>query len=275
MTSSRLEVAGITFDFGNTLIRADWAGLASVVATTAARLRAHASIDHEAAFLAAWAVERDRQFRLQVPRLREVDLAERVRHVLGGLRGARVPAVDEEPWDDAAVAELVNDLEVELAVETYSHGFVVAMDPDPDAEATLRWAREQGFRVAVLSNWPLARTIDRYVEDHGWGAWLDAVVVSQRVGVIKPHPAIFQAAADVLGLPPTGLLHVGDDWAADVVGAKAAGWRAAYLRGHQVDTPLPTSAPDGSVTADLELDRLGDIRDHVSFVPVGIVAAKP
>lgn len=275
MNSGRLGVAGITFDFGNTLIRADWAGLRSVVATTAARLREHASIDDEAAFLAAWAVERDRQFRLQVPRLLEVDLAERVRHVLGGLRGASVPAVDDEPWDEAAVAELVNDLEVELAVETYSHGFVVAMDPVPDAETTLRWAREQGFKVGVLSNWPLARTIDRYVERHGWGAWLDALVVSQRVGVIKPHPAIFRAAADALDLPPASLLHVGDDWAADVVGAKAAGWRAAYLRGHQVDTPLPTSAPDASVTADVELDHLGDIREHVAFEPAGMVSPKP
>ncbi|MBI3751808.1 MAG: HAD family hydrolase [Chloroflexi bacterium] len=275
MTAARLEVAGISFDFGNTLIRADWDELRSVVATTAARLREHASIEDEAAFLAAWAVERDRQFRLQVPRLLEVDLTERVRHVLGGLRGAPVPAVDDDPWDEAAVAELVNDLEVELAVETYSHGFVVGMHPDPDAEGTLRWAREQGFRVAVLSNWPLARTIDRYVERQGWDAWLDAVVVSQRVGVIKPHPAIFQAAADALGLSPDRLLHVGDDWAADVVGAKAAGWHAAYLRGHQVDTPLPTSAPDASVMADLELDRLGDLREHVALARAGTASPTP
>jgi HAD superfamily hydrolase (TIGR01509 family) len=242
---------------------------------TAVRLREHASIHDEAAFLAAWAVERDRQFRIQVPRLLEVDLAERVRHVLGALRGARVPATDADPWDEAAIAELVDDLEVELAVETYSHGFVVAMDPDPDADATLRWARESGFRVAVLSNWPLARTIDRYVEGHGWDAYLDAVVVSQRVGVIKPHPAIFEAAAVALGLPPARLLHVGDDWAADVVGAKAAGWRAAYLRGHQVDTPLPTSTPDRSVTADLTLDHLGEIRDRVTPDPAETVVATP
>ena len=275
MSLPRVEVAGITFDFGNTLIRADWASLRGVVATMAQRLREAASIEDEASFLAAWAVERDRQFRIQVPRLLEVDLAERVRHVLGGLRGASVPAVDEEPWDEAAVAELVNDVEVELAVETYSHGFVVAMDPVPDAEPTLRWAREEGFRIAILSNWPLARTIDGYVEDRGWGAWLDAVVVSQRVGVIKPHPAIFEAAAAALGLAPGHLLHVGDDWAADVVGAKAAGWRAAYLRGHQVDSPLPTSAPDASVTADLELDRLGDLRRHVALEQAGTVAPRP
>ncbi len=87
-----------------------------------------------------------------------------------------------------------------------------------------------GYRLAILSNWPLAATIDRYVEAAGWAPHLAAVVVSQRVGTIKPHPAIFAAARTALGDPePAAILHVGDDWAADVVGAKRAGWRAAYL----------------------------------------------
>ena len=86
------------------------------------------------------------------------------------------------------------------------------------------------YRLAILSNWPLAATIDRYVEAAGWAPHLAAVVVSQRVGTIKPHPAIFAAARDALGDPvPSEILHVGDDWAADVVGAKRAGWRAAWL----------------------------------------------
>jgi len=273
--AARLEVAGITFDFGNTLIRADWAGLRSVVDVTAARLREHGSIDSVEPFLAAWAIERDRQFRIQVPLLRELDLAERVRHVLAGLRGAVVPARDDEPWDEAAVTSLVEDDEVELAIETYSQGFVVAMDPIPDAEATLRWARESGFRVGILSNWPLARTIDAYVAGRGWDPYLDAIVVSQRVGVIKPHPAIFEAAASALGLPPAQLLHVGDDWAADVVGARQAGWRAAYLPGHQVDTPLPTSTPDASVAPDVEVDHLAELRTAVRLASARVTSARP
>jgi FMN phosphatase YigB (HAD superfamily) len=52
---------------------------------------------------------------------------------------------------------------------------------------------------------------------------------------------------------------VGDDWAADVVGAHDAGWRAAYLRDHQADTPLPTSSRTAGVIPDLELDRLADL----------------
>ncbi len=83
-------------------------------------------------------------------------------------------------------------------------------------------------------------TIDRYVEAAGWAPHLAAVVVSQRVGTIKPHPAIFAAAREALGEPdPRAILHVGDDWAADVVGARRAGWRAAWISSRPADSPLP------------------------------------
>jgi FMN phosphatase YigB (HAD superfamily) len=81
--------------------------------------------------------------------------------------------------------------------------------------------------------------------------------VSQRVGTIKPHPAIFAAAREVLGSPALEtILHVGDDWAADVVGAKRAGWRAAWLATRPDDSPLPGSERDETVEADAVLDSL-------------------
>ena len=99
---------------------------------------------------------------------------------------------------------------------------------------------------------------------------LAAVVVSQRVGVIKPHPAIFAAARDALGSPPPGaILHVGDDWAADVVGAKRAGWRAAYLSSRPADSPLPGSERDGQVEADLELSTLADLEPALAVLEAG------
>lgn len=263
VTGRPLEVAGITFDFGNTLVRVDRAGIRAVVRATAAALANRGAIADTSAFLAAWVAERDRQFRIQVPRLLEVDLTERVGHVLGALRGARVPTNDDQAWDDAATDGLVDPEEIRFAVDTYSDGFVATMPALPEADLTLRAVRAAGYRLGILSNWPLARTIDRYVEAHGWNELLTAVVVSQRVGRIKPHPAIFGAAATALGLPPDRLLHIGDDWAADVVGANRAGWRAGYLRGHQGDTPLPTSARDASVTADLELDSLAELLPHL------------
>jgi HAD superfamily hydrolase (TIGR01509 family) len=266
VTRGGLAVAAITFDFGNTLVRVDRPGLRGVVTSAAAVLLRAGLITDEAAFLAAWAEERDRQFREEVPQFHEVDIVQRAVRVLARTRGM-APPPSEERWDDPAAARLADGAEVELVVESYSHAFVERMAPVEDASATLEHLAGRGFALAILSNWPLAMTIDRFAEAQGWLPFLGAIVVSQRVGMIKPHPAIFRAAEAELGITerPASILHVGDDWAADVVGARGAGWRVAYLRNRQADTPLPTSEPgdamlDGAaVTADLEIDELSDL----------------
>ena len=101
--------------------------------------------------------------------------------------------------------------------------------------------------------------LDRYLEAAGWRHSFRAVVISQRIGAVKPAVEMFRAAEKALAVDGSDILHVGDDWLADIVGAKRAGWRAAYLSGRQVDSPLPGSMPDDSVVADLVLDRLVDL----------------
>ncbi len=273
MGADRLAVAAITLDFGNTLVRVDRPGLWDVVDATAVQLAARRIVLDQASFIGAWGEERDRQFREEVPAFREVDIPQRAVRVLARLRGM-APPPPEARWDDAAAARHVQPGEVEAVVDAYSGAFVARMTPVPDATATLERLADRGFALGILSNWPLAVTIDRFADAHGWTRWLRAIVVSQRVGTIKPHPSIFRAAEDALGVAAGSrrrILHVGDDWAADVVGASRAGWRAAYLRDRQQDSPLPTSEPgdggiDGSdVTADLVIDELGELDDRVEL----------
>lgn len=275
MGESRHAVAAITIDFGNTLVRVDRPGLAAVVEHTGAALVRQGIVSDGGAFMAAWAEERERQFREDIPEFREPDIPRRAIRVLARLRGTPSPP-PEDRWDDAAAARLVQQDEIDAVTEAYAGEFVDRMTPVADATATLRELNERGFALAVLSNWPLGTVIDRFAAKHGWLPYLRAIVVSDRVGRIKPHAAIFGAAEEALGLPGHGdaILHVGDDWAADVVGAKEAGWQAAYLRGRQVDTPLPTSEPgDGLVTGldvspDLEIDELADLLGLVELALV-------
>lgn len=248
----------ITFDFGNTLVPVGRDGLEAVTRRTAAEAAAVLDLASPSAFRVAWAEERDRQFREEVPAFREVDLRQRAVRILARFRGMPPPAPDAR-WDDGAAAALVDGGEVEAIVDAYSRAFVELIPPAVGAGETLAGLAQRGFQVAILSNWPLAATIDRYAAAAGWDRLLAGIFVSQRIGTIKPHPAIFAHAAAVLGRAPGELLHVGDDWAADVVGAREAGWHVAYLLGHQADTPLPTSARATGVVPDLELDRLADL----------------
>jgi HAD superfamily hydrolase (TIGR01509 family) len=263
---ARLAIRNVSFDFGNTLVRVDREGFRTVIEVTAAALLGRGTIAAAAPFLATWREERDRQFREEVPAYREVDLAQRVVRVLARLRGAAAPPT-EDRWDDVAAALLVDPAEVEFAVEAYSAAFVATITPLPDAAELLGRLAGRGFRLSILSNWPLAVTIDRYVEERGWARFLDAVIVSQRIGTIKPHPEIFRQAAEILGSPADRILHVGDDWTADVVGGIGAGWHVAYLRGRQADTPLPTSSPgavgQGSPEPDFVIDELAEIEPRI------------
>jgi len=251
-------IRAVTFDFGNTLAPVNRAGLDEVTERTITRAAGSLAIDDLAILRRAWDEERQRQLREDVPAQREMDLEQRATRIVARLRGMPPPGPGER-WDDEAAAAMAPAMEVAAITDAYSRAFLEAIPPADGAGELLANLAGRGFRLAILSNWPFAATIDRYAAAAGWSPHLTAVVVSQRIGVIKPHPAIFAVAADALAAPPSAILHVGDDWAADVVGARAAGWRVAYLRGKQGDTPLPTSPRTAGVEPDLELDELTDL----------------
>jgi len=106
-------------------------------------------------------------------------------------------------------------------------------------------------RCSVVSNWVWG--LPELLHDLELAHHFEHVVVSSRVGYDKPHPAIFRNALELVEAAATDVLHVGDNLATDVAGARAAGIRAVLVRrptdihGHaRGDVP-----PDVSVIADL------------------------
>jgi putative hydrolase of the HAD superfamily len=98
----------------------------------------------------------------------------------------------------------------------------------PEAPALLRSLRSRGLKVAIVSNWH--RGLHRIVSAVGLGDLVDFVVVSADVGYRKPHPEIFQVALRQGGVAPSEVVHVGDTWDEDVLGAAAAGILPVHLR---------------------------------------------
>lgn len=56
----------------------------------------------------------------------------------------------------------------------------------------------------------------------------DAIVISGQVGVTKPHPRIYQLAAEWLGVPPAECLFV-DDFTENIMGARQAGMQTLHF----------------------------------------------
>ncbi len=259
-------IRAISLDFGNTLVPMGRDDLRTVVRLMTSEVVRRSGPFDELAFGQAWAEERDRQFAEEVPRLREVDLEQRIVRVLARMRGMEPPS-RATPWDDDAAARLSAPDEVEAALADYSRAFVATIPPPADIRPLLERLTAR-FTLGICSNWPLAATIDQFVDNAGWRPSLRAVVVSQRVGAIKPDPRMFAAAELALDTPGESILHVGDDWLADIVGAKRAGWRAAYLYGRPADSPLPGSQRTNEVEPDLVLDRLADLEPGLAAFEV-------
>lgn len=82
-------------------------------------------------------------------------------------------------------------------------------------------------RLAILSNFD-GRL--RQVLGHlGIADRFCQVTLSSEAGADKPHPWIFEHALAQAGIDPAHALMVGDEWEADVLGARRAGMRALHI----------------------------------------------
>lgn len=97
----------------------------------------------------------------------------------------------------------------------------------PEVPTVLADLREAGCALVVCSNWDVS--LHEVLDALGLRAMLDGVVTSAEVGSAKPAPAIFAAALALAGARSDEALHVGDDEATDVAGARAAGLAAVLV----------------------------------------------
>jgi len=103
---------------------------------------------------------------------------------------------------------------------------------NPDALRFLEWCEEMGLPVVITTNTTYSREmISRMFSNIGLEKYVDRVVSSAEVGAAKPKPRIFREAVGMLGLDPKEVLHVGDKYVHDALGAYLAGLRPALYRG--------------------------------------------
>jgi putative hydrolase of the HAD superfamily len=103
----------------------------------------------------------------------------------------------------------------------HAHNFQIFEDVLP----VLAELRSRGLKIGLVSN--TGRDLDVFVAHHGLD--VDAVVSSGLHGKTKPHPTIFLAALERLGVSAEEAVMVGDSVEDDVEGAKATGMRGLLL----------------------------------------------
>jgi HAD superfamily hydrolase (TIGR01549 family) len=119
------------------------------------------------------------------------------------------------------------DLEQELAMAIRQIESAGPEQVDPDAHSLLTGLLDRGIRLGVISNW--TADLPQYLENRGLAMYFEAIIASEAVGTAKPHREIFLKGLAAMGCAPRDAVHVGDDYWADVVGAREIGMRAILI----------------------------------------------
>jgi putative hydrolase of the HAD superfamily len=96
-----------------------------------------------------------------------------------------------------------------------------------DVPAVLRQLFDSGLRIGLISN--THRCLQSFQSHFELQGLIGATISSSEHGLMKPHPSIFAAALQRLGVTAAEAVMVGDSFRHDIEGALAAGMRAVLL----------------------------------------------
>ncbi len=86
---------------------------------------------------------------------------------------------------------------------------------------TLSALSEAGYRLGLVSN--RSSPMDDLVDELGLSEYFELILTAGEVGWYKPDPRILEYAVGQLQTDPSESIYVGDNYYADVLGARAAG----------------------------------------------------
>lgn len=117
----------------------------------------------------------------------------------------------------------------------------------------------QHYRLALLSNFPCGRSIRDGIDQLGITSYFDSIVVSGDIGWVKPHPSPYESLLTQLGEQPKDCLYVGDNWLADIQGAKGMAMNAILTTEH---LPYERFEPNnGDFQPDAIIAHIEELRD--------------
>lgn len=157
----------------------------------------------------------------------------------------------QKAWDElTAVADRTGrEFSMQQVVQRYWHS-IGSPSPDADCADALitayldAWTAKitpaghafdciadlaSDYTLAIVSNTHDSRLVPRLARQFGLHDAISRIVASVDVGWRKPHPMLFRAALRELEVPARNVAFVGDDWTADVEGARRVGMSAIYV----------------------------------------------
>ncbi len=171
-----------------------------------------------------------------------------VEHLTTGISDTRA-----QLWADSLRAVGIDDVALaQRCAADYTRFRAEILELSPGALECLETLRASGCKLGIVTN-GFAATHHEKIARLGLTPLFDALFIADEMGMVKPDPAVFQHACDVLGSVPERAAMVGDRYDRDIVGAKLSGLFTVLVDVHAI--PIP----DGAVQPDAVVKSIGEV----------------
>ena len=169
-------------------------------------------------------------------------------------------------------AELVREVykvepekeDVQQLVQIRCKSYLYGMEPDQDLIRVLAGLQAR-YQLGLLSNYPISPPVHEGLRIVEIDSFFQAVVVSADIGYVKPHPLPFKAVLEKMNVRAANAVYVGDNWLADIQGAKRIGMKAIYTTQYvpyeKFDPEQGDFEPDARITHINQLPALFGLND--------------
>ena len=128
----------------------------------------------------------------------------------------------------------------DLLVKVYEEAILI--DPPklkPGVFEALEYVHGR-FKVGLISVTGVSpgRILREILRDQGILHYFDVLTFSDEVKLVKPNPLLFTACLRELGVSPENVVHVGDSYKSDVIGAIDAGMRTIWVKTREQEQKL-------------------------------------
>jgi 2-haloacid dehalogenase len=124
-------------------------------------------------------------------------------------------------------------------------GRIGQMPPFPEVLPTLKWLKDQGFKLCIVSN-----TDDEIIAGNvaQLGGYIDRVITAQQARAYKPDHRLFLHAHKQLGIAIDEVLHICASPHLDLEAARDMGFRCVWIDRGTKRRPLPDYTPDATLS---------------------------
>lgn len=171
----------------------------------------------------------------------------------------------EGDLEEPGIGEVLNELLKEHNISLTKEDLQVALRSmysitqtnwflEDDAIPTLQVLLNKGYHLGIISNGSDDLNTYELMDKMGLRIYFDFVLSSSAIGKRKPHPAIFRSALDNFNIYPNQAVMVGDNYEADILGARQLGMKTIWVTRHlQSKIAIPQN------NAEINVSHLSDL----------------